>query len=161
MPTMLRRPAWRTRVIRDRRMSEDAQRNVNKVEWLWLLLLLGDAVVAMLVMWIGPINPDEDYRRYATMALVAGGALALPTMFVYQKWNQFRYRTPRPDPENEDDLQCARIWMITGAMTSSLPMYVGIGFFMLSGNSTVLIVLTGISLGILMNFRPATLFGMQ
>jgi hypothetical protein len=49
--------------------------------------------------------------------------------------------------------------MTTGAMTSSLPMYVGIGFFMFTGNSTVLMVLTGISLGIMLNFRPATLFG--
>lgn len=140
-------------------MSEEAQRNVNKVEWMWLLMLLGNAITAMLVIWIGPTNLDESYQRFSTMALVAGGALALPTLLVYQKWNQFRYRTPRPDPESDDDLQSAQVWMTTGAMVSSLPMYVGIGFYMFSGNSTVLMVLTGISLGILMNFRPATLFG--
>jgi hypothetical protein len=140
-------------------MSEEAQRNVNKVEWLWLLMLLGNAITAMLVIWIGPTYLDESYQRFSTMALVAGGALALPTLFVYQKWNQFRYRTPRPDPESDDDLQSAQVWMTTGAMASSLPMYVGIGFYMFSGNSTVLMVLTGISLGIMMNFRPATLFG--
>ena len=140
-------------------MSEEAQRNVNKVEWLWLLMLLGNVITAMLVIWIGPTNLDESYQRFSTMALVAGGALALPTLFVYQKWNQFRYRTPRPDPESDDDLQSAQVWMTTGAMASSLPMYVGIGFYMFSGNSTVLMVLTGISLGIMMNFRPATLFG--
>jgi hypothetical protein len=140
-------------------MSEEAQRNVNKVEWLWLLMLLGNVITAMLVIWIGPTYLDESYQRFSTMALVAGGALALPTLFVYQKWNQFRYRTPRPDPESDDDLQSAQVWMTTGAMVSSLPMYVGIGFYMFSGNSTVLMVLTGISLGIMMNFRPATLFG--
>jgi hypothetical protein len=140
-------------------MSEEAQRNVNKVEWLWLLMLLGNVITAMLVIWIGPTNLDESYQRFSTMALVAGGALALPTMFVYQKWNQFRYRTPRPDPESDNDLQSAQVWMMTGALASSLPMYVGIGFYMFSGNSTVLMVLTGLSLGILMNFRPATLFG--
>ena len=140
-------------------MSEEAQRNVNKIEWLWLLILLGDVIIALLVMWIGPTALDESYQRFATMALVAGGALALPTLLVHQKWNQFRYRTPRPDPESDDDLQSAQVWMTTGAMVSSLPMYVGIGFYMFSGNSTVLMVLTGISLGILMNFRPATLFG--
>lgn len=140
-------------------MSEEAQRNVNKVEWLWLLMLLGNVITAMLVIWIGPTNLDESYQRFSTMALVAGGALALPTLFVYQKWNQFRYRTPRPDPESDNDLQSAQVWMTTGAMVSSLPMYVGIGFFMFTGNSTVLMVLTGISLGIMMNFRPATLFG--
>jgi hypothetical protein len=140
-------------------MSEEAQRNVNKVEWLWLLMLLGNVITAMLVIWIGPTNLDESYQRFSTMALVAGGALALPTMFVYQKWNQFRYRTPRPDPESDNDLQSAQVWMMTGALASSLPMYVGIGFYMFSGNSTVLMVLTGISLGIMMNFRPATLFG--
>jgi hypothetical protein len=140
-------------------MSEEAQRNVNKVEWIWLLMLLGNVITAMLVIWIGPTNLDEAYQRFSTMALIAGGALALPTIFVYQKWNQFRYRTPRPDPESDNDLQSAQVWMTTGAMTSSLPMYVGIGFFMFSGNSTVLMVLTGISLGIMMNFRPATLFG--
>jgi hypothetical protein len=140
-------------------MSEEAQRNVNKVEWLWLLMLLGNVITAMLVIWIGPTNLDESYQRFSTMALVAGGALALPTMFVYQKWNQFRYRTPRPDPESDTDLQSAQVWMMTGALASSLPMYVGIGFYMFSGNSTVLMVLTGLSLGILMNFRPATLFG--
>ncbi|MCA3071199.1 MAG: hypothetical protein ING77_16420 [Rhodocyclaceae bacterium] len=140
-------------------MSEEAQRNVNKVEWLWLAMLLGNVVAALLVMWIGPTNLDEAYQRYATMALVVGGALALPTLFVYQKWNQFRYRTPRPDPESDDDLQAAQVWMTTGALASSLPMYVGIGFYMFTGNSSVLMVLTGISLGILMNFRPATLFG--
>jgi len=113
----------------------------------------------LLVMWIGPTALDESYQRFATMALVAGGALALPTLLVHQKWNQFRYRTPRPDPESDDDLQSAQVWMTTGAMVSSLPMYVGIGFYMFSGNSTVLMVLTGISLGIMMNFRPATLFG--
>lgn len=140
-------------------MSEEAQRNVNKVEWLWLLMLLGNVITAMLVIWIGPTYLDESYQRFSTMALVAGGGLALPTLFVYQKWNQFRYRTPRPDPESDDDLQSAQVWMTTGAMVSSLPMYVGIGFYMFSGNSTVLMVLTGISLGIMMNFRPATLFG--
>ena len=140
-------------------MSEEAQRNVNKVEWLWLLMLLGNVITAMLVIWIGPTYLDESYQRFSTMALVAGGALALPTMFVYQKWNQFRYRTPRPDPESDNDLQSAQVWMMTGAVASSLPMYVGIGFYMFSGNSTVLMVLTGISLGIMMNFRPATLFG--
>ena len=140
-------------------MSEEAQRNVNKVEWLWLLMLLGNVITAMLVIWIGPTYLDESYQRFSTMALVAGGALALPTLFVYQKWNQFRYRTPRPDPESDDDLQSAQVWMTTGAMASSLPMYVGIGFYMFSGNSTVLMVLTGISLGIMINFRPATLFG--
>ena len=140
-------------------MSEEAQRNVNKVEWLWLLMLLGNVITAMLVIWIGPTNLDESYQRFSTMALVAGGALALPTMFVYQKWNQFRYRTPRTDPESDNDLQSAQVWMMTGALASSLPMYVGIGFYMFSGNSTVLMVLTGISLGIMMNFRPATLFG--
>lgn len=140
-------------------MSEEAQRNVNKVEWLWLLMLLGNVITAMLVIWIGPTNLDESFQRFSTMALVAGGALALPTMFVYQKWNQFRYRTPRPDPESDNDLQSAQVWMMTGALASSLPMYVGIGFYMFSGNSTVLMVLTGISLGIMMNFRPATLFG--
>jgi hypothetical protein len=140
-------------------MSEEAQRNVNKVEWLWLLMLLGNVITAMLVIWIGPTNLDESYQRFSTMALVAGGALALPTMFVYQKWNQFRYRTPRPDPESDNDLQSAQVWMMTGALASSLPMYVGIGFYMFTGNSTVLMVLTGISLGIMMNFRPATLFG--
>ena len=140
-------------------MSEEAQRNVNKVEWLWLLMLLGNVITAMLVIWIGPTYLDESYQRFSTMALVAGGALALPTMFVYQKWNQFRYRTPRPDPESDNDLQSAQVWMMTGALASSLPMYVGIGFYMFSGNSTVLMVLTGISLGIMMNFRPATLFG--
>ena len=140
-------------------MSEEAQRNVNKIEWLWLLVLLGDVIIALLVMWIGPTALDESYQRFATMALVAGGALALPTLLVHQKWNQFRYRTPRPDPESDNDLQSAQVWMTTGAMVSSLPMYVGIGFYMFSGNSTVLMVLTGISLGILMNFRPATLFG--
>jgi hypothetical protein len=140
-------------------MSEEAQRNVNKVEWLWLLMVLGNVITALLVIWIGPTNLDETYQRFATMALVAGGALALPTIFVYQKWNQFRYRTPRPDPESDNDLQAAQVWMTTGAMTSSLPMYVGIGFFMFTGNSTVLMVLTGISLGIMLNFRPATLFG--
>ena len=46
-----------------------------------------------------------------------------------------------------------------GAMAGSLPMYVGIGFYMFTGNSSVLMVLTGISLGIMANFRPATLFG--
>ncbi|MBY0439932.1 MAG: hypothetical protein K2W80_17245 [Burkholderiales bacterium] len=140
-------------------MSDEAQRNVNKVEWMWLLMLLGNVITALLVIWIGPTNLDETYQRFGTMALVAGGALALPTLFVYQKWNQFRYRTPRPDPESDNDLQAAQVWMTTGALTSSLPMYVGIGFFMFTGNSTVLMVLTGISLGILMNFRPATLFG--
>jgi len=140
-------------------MSEQAQRNVNKIEWLWLLILLGDVIIALLVMWIGPTALDESYQRFATMALVAGGALALPTLLVHQKWNQFRYRTPRPDPESDNDLQSAQVWMTTGAMVSSLPMYVGIGFYMFTGNSSVLMVLTGISLGILMNFRPATLFG--
>ena len=140
-------------------MSEEAQRNVNKIEWLWLLVLLGDVIIALLVMWIGPTALDESYQRFATMALVAGGALALPTLLVHQKWNQFRYRTPRPDPESRDDLQAAQIWMLTGAMAGSLPMYVGIGFYMLTGNSSVLMVLTGISLGIMANFRPATLFG--
>jgi hypothetical protein len=122
-------------------------------------MLLSNVITAMLVIWIGPTNLDESYQRFSTMALVAGGALALPTLFVYQKWNQFRYRTPRPDPESDNDLQSAQAWMMTGALASSLPMYVGIGFYMFSGNSTVLMVLTGISLGIMMNFRPATLFG--
>ena len=140
-------------------MSEEAQRNVNKVEWLWLLILLGNVITALLVMWIGPTHLDESYQRFATMALVVGGALALPTLLVHQKWNQLRYRTPRPDPESHDDLQAAQIWMLTGAMAGSLPMYVGIGFYMFTGNSSVLMVLTGISLGIMANFRPATLFG--
>lgn len=140
-------------------MSEEAQRNVNKVEWLWVLMLFGHVATALFVMWIGPTNLDESFQRFTMLALVLGGALALPNLFVYQKWNQFRYRTPRPDPENDSDLQSAQVWMTTGAMVSSLPMYVGIGFFMFTGNSTVLMVLTGISLGILANFRPATLFG--
>jgi len=139
-------------------MSEEAQRNVNKVEWLWVLMLFGHVATALFVMWLGPTNLDESFQRFTMLALVLGGALALPNMFVYQKWNQFRYRTPRPDPENESDLHSAQVWMTTGAMVSSLPMYVGIGFFMFSGNSTVLMVLTGISLGILANFRPGALF---
>ena len=140
-------------------MSEQAQRNVNKVEWLWLALLFGNVLTALFVMWWGPTNLDESYGRHTTLALVLGGVLAIPTLFVYQKWNQFRYRTPRPDPESDVDLQAAQVWMTTGAMVSSLPMYVGIGFFMFSGNSTVLLILTGLSLGILVNFRPAPVFG--
>jgi len=140
-------------------MTEEAQRNVNRVDWIWALILVGNAITALFVLWIGPTNLDESFQRFSTLALVAGGALALPTIFVYQKWNQFRYRTPKPDPENDDDLQSAQIWMTTGAMVSSLPMYVGIGFFMFTGNSTVLMILTGTSLGIMANFRPATLFG--
>jgi hypothetical protein len=139
-------------------MSEEAQRNVNRVEWLWVLMLFGNAITALIVIWIGPTYMDESFQRYTTLALVVGAAFALPTIFVYQKWNQFRYRTPRPDPESDNDLQSAQVWMTTGAMVSSLPMYVGIGFYMFTGNSTVLMVLTGISLGILLNFRPASLF---
>jgi len=140
-------------------MSEQAKRNVNKVEWLWLLMLLGNAITALFVIWIGPTYMDESFARHATLALIVGGVLTVPTVFVYQKWNQFRFRTPRPDPESEIDLQAAQVWMTTGAMVSSLPMYVGIGFFMFSGNSSVLMILTGISIGILIAFRPAPLFG--
>ncbi|MBC7780550.1 MAG: hypothetical protein H7125_10670 [Proteobacteria bacterium] len=139
-------------------MSDEAQRNVNRVEWMWLLMLFGNVITALFVMWVGPTNLDESFERHATLALLLGAAFAVPTIFVYQKWNQLRYRSPRPDPESDTDLQSAQVWMTTGAMVSSLPMYVGIGFFMFTGNSSVLMILTGISLGILLNFRPAPLF---
>jgi hypothetical protein len=140
-------------------MSEEAKRNVNKVEWMWLLMVFGNALTALFVIWVGPSHLDEQFARHATLALILGGAFAVPTVFVYQKWNQFRFRTPRPDPENDADLQAAQVWMTTGAMVSSLPMYIGIGFYMFTGNSSVLMILTGISIGILLAFRPAPVFG--
>ena len=108
-----------------------------------------------------PQAVDALGRPGRVVGLLAGGLLALPSLFLYSRWRQWRFGSPAPDPDRPADVARARSLTMLCLAVGELPLIAGVLFHQFTGDGTVMMVLAGLSLGIMAAFRPGALFGRE
>ncbi|MFN7754069.1 MAG: hypothetical protein ACK5TE_17560 [Pseudomonadota bacterium] len=141
--------------------EEPGAPQVNALEWMWMALIVGAAGLVLLSIAVGPQAIGAAGRPGRVVGLLGGGLLALPSLFLYSRWRQWRFGSPPPDPGRPADIQRARSLTLLCVVVGGLPLLAGVAFHQLTGDGTVLMVLAGLSLGIMAAFRPGALFGRE
>jgi len=142
-------------------MDASGTQQVNTLEWMWMALIVGAAGFVLLSIAIGPQAVDALGRPGRVVGLLAVGLLALPSLFLYSRWRQWRFGSPAPDPDRPADVARARSLTLLCLVVGELPLIAGVLFHQLTGDGTVMMVLAGLSLGIMAAFRPGALFGRE
>ena len=142
-------------------MDASGTQQVNTLEWMWMALIVGAAGFVLLSIAIGPQAVDALGRPGRVVGLLAGGLLALPSLFLYSRWRQWRFGSPAPDPDRPADVARARSLTMLCLAVGELPLIAGVLFHQFTGDGTVMMVLAGLSLGIMAAFRPGALFGRE
>lgn len=142
-------------------MDESDAQQLNALEWMWMAMITGAAGLVMLSIAVGAQAEGAAGRLGMAVGLVAGGVLALPSLFLYSRWRQWRFGTPPPDPTSAEDLRRARGLTLLCLSVGEVPLVAGVVFHQLTGEGTVMMVLAGLSLGIMAAYRPGALFGRE
>jgi hypothetical protein len=141
-------------------MNREAQQQAaNALEWMWIGLLLPVPLMFLMLSLIGPLGDAaaSPWRDWTIAALVIGFAGALPAYLAYMKFNALRFRAPAIDLARHEDRLLVQRRMVTGCLAAELPFVAGAIFFLMTGNSTVLLMLSGVSVGMQLAFRPGSL----
>lgn len=142
-------------------MDESDAQQLNALEWMWMAMITGAAGLVMLSIAVGAQAEGAAGRLGMAVGLVAGGVLALPSLFLYSRWRQWRFGSPPPDPTSAEDLRRARGLTLLCLSVGEVPLVAGVVFHQLTGEGTVMMVLAGLSLGIMAAYRPGALFGRE
>jgi len=142
-------------------MDESGAQQVNALEWMWMAMITGAAGLVLLSISVGPQALGAAGRLGQVVGLLGGGLLALPSLYLYSRWRQWRFGSPPPDPSRAEELRRARGLTLLCLAVGEAPLVAGVVFHQLTGEGTVMMVLAGLSLGIMAAFRPGALFGRE